>query len=86
MDGQLSKEFPKRIRTLVCTNPPNWRKVLKADPCPFCYNTSVSVDHVVPVAHGGQNKWDNLVGMCRTCNEEKAHFSVVGFLINHWGN
>lgn len=51
-----------------------WRRVragvLAREPvCHWCRTLpSVHVDHVVPRAHGGDDRPDNLVGSCRDCN------------------
>lgn len=37
-----------------------------------CIGTATTVDHVVPVAHGGTNEPSNLRAACRPCNEHKG--------------
>jgi len=41
--------------------------------------STVTLDHRVPVRHGGQTVLDNLVASCRTCNVAKDHLSLEAF-------
>jgi hypothetical protein len=40
----------------------------------------MSLDHLIPIEFGGNNKADNLVVACRSCNAAKAERSVRQFL------
>lgn len=31
-----------------------------------------SIDHAMPLKHGGDNRLENLVGCCRSCNHDKG--------------
>ena len=44
--------------------------------CQFCGNGASSLDHLVPRAHGGQDRWDNLAAACGTCNRLKGEAPV----------
>lgn len=33
--------------------------------------TEFTVDHVVPLSHGGTNHWMNVVGSCHRCNNKR---------------
>ena len=52
--------------------------------CQYCGETvpkrKATIDHVIPVAKGGKNKWDNTVCSCFDCNNKKEDFlpSEVG--------
>ena len=52
--------------------------------CHYCgsYLTiaNATVDHVRPIAHGGENKLGNLVLACRRCNADKKNMSYGRFL------
>ena len=40
--------------------------------CVYCGSEDdLDIDHVVPKAQGGKNKWENCVTSCRDCNREK---------------
>ena len=43
-----------------------------AHTCQFCGNGASSLDHLVPKRHGGQDRWENLVAACGTCNRNKG--------------
>ena len=44
--------------------------------CQYCAKKSppedLTFDHVVPVARGGQKRWDNIVAACFRCNHKKG--------------
>ncbi|MBS4028593.1 MAG: HNH endonuclease [Ignavibacteriales bacterium] len=42
--------------------------------CQYCGRSDVTltVDHVIPKAHGGEETWENLVCACVTCNNRKG--------------
>lgn len=44
--------------------------------CQYCVKKfepeDLTFDHVVPVAHGGQRGWTNIVTACEPCNRRKA--------------
>ncbi|MBD2387677.1 HNH endonuclease [Cylindrospermum sp. FACHB-282] len=59
--------------------PPEVRKyVFQRDKyqCQSCGKTtleaSLSIDHIIPLARGGQNDISNLQSLCFTCNQEKT--------------
>jgi 5-methylcytosine-specific restriction endonuclease McrA len=47
--------------------------------CFYCQDFPTTVDHVVPLIHGGTNYQDNLVPCCRPCNSSKSDK-----LLNEW--
>ncbi|MFH1940579.1 MAG: HNH endonuclease [bacterium] len=55
----------------------NRKNIIKRDNhrCQYCSTTEgpVTVDHVVPKDHGGQDTWENLVCACMECNTEKRN-------------
>lgn len=51
--------------------------------CVYCGNSNkklLTLDHVIPKAKGGKDKWDNLVTCCSNCNNEKADLTL-----EEWG-
>ena len=46
--------------------------------CVYCGSTErIECDHVVPVARGGRNTFDNLVAACFGCNRSKGQKTVA---------
>lgn len=42
----------------------------------------LSLDHVVPVEHGGENGEENLVTACRKCNQVRSSRTVIQFAVD----
>lgn len=57
--------------------------VLDCDPCSYCGAPSGTVDHIVPVHHGGSNAWENLTAACKSCNSRKAARPLLDYLLLH---
>ena len=50
--------------------------------CPYC-NKKMSgyvIDHIYPVAKGGNDSHDNLTPCCKKCNNQKKDLSLLVFL------
>lgn len=54
-----------------------YTEILRHDPCSYCGHPSEQVDHVVSLAQGGSNDWDNLTAACGSCNRRKAAGSLL---------
>jgi hypothetical protein len=54
---------------------------LRADPCSFCGGMGGTIDHIVCPARGGTDTPDNLTGSCGACNEAKARWPLLVFLL-----
>ncbi len=56
---------------------------LQAKPCPFCSRPidilSLELDHVVPLARGGDSGLSNLSPCCEACNREKGELTAEEF-------
>jgi 5-methylcytosine-specific restriction endonuclease McrA len=55
--------------------PVNRREVLRRDHhrCQYCGSQKqLTLDHVIPRAHGGQHSWNNIVTACAPCNAHKG--------------
>lgn len=53
-----------------------WRRIARYVVArqPFCSicgsRYRLTADHIVPLAHGGTDEWENLRVLCRTCNSK----------------
>lgn len=52
---------------------------LRAQDCFYCGNEGGSVDHLVPKCKGGEDRLDNLVPCCITCNSSKGTSDLEDF-------
>lgn len=51
------------------------------DPCAYCGAPAEGVDHIVPVAAGGDGFASNLTAACHSCNSSKYTDSLLHFLL-----
>lgn len=51
------------------------------DPCVYCGEEAVQIDHVVPLRDGGDSHWSNLAPTCASCNGSKGSKSVLDFML-----
>lgn len=58
-----------------------YERVLYADPCAYCGGPSEVLDHVTPLAAGGDGNVGNLAGSCSTCNARKSAMPALIFLL-----
>jgi 5-methylcytosine-specific restriction endonuclease McrA len=73
-------DVPEVIRLKHYVNVPRrnarWtrRGVIKRDDytCGYCGRPGRTIDHVVPVSHGGKSTWGNTICSCYECNQRKA--------------
>lgn len=63
------------------TVPAGWRRVLLADPCPYCGAASTQIDHVHAINRGGPDEIANLVGICSPCNGTKRDRTMLSLLL-----
>jgi 5-methylcytosine-specific restriction endonuclease McrA len=80
----LSVPEPKVVRLLKMVRVPHRLvpltkgNVMQRDDhtCQYCGQRlprrELTIDHVVPRAHGGETKWDNVITACRQCNGRKG--------------
>lgn len=43
----------------------------------------LTIDHLVPKAHGGKNRYDNIVLACATCNRRKGDQHWATYFFSH---
>lgn len=55
--------------------------ILRRDPCSYCGEPAVEVDHIVAVTTSGDNGWPNLTAACRLCNGRKSDAPLLRFLL-----
>ncbi len=58
----------------------DYGEVLAADPCCYCGVPSDQIDHIDPIARGGDAGWENLTAACKNCNQRKHAKSLLAFL------
>ena len=54
---------------------------LSLDPCAYCGGPGGTVDHVVPLYHGGEDTWENMAGACHDCNTRKGTKPLLRFML-----
>jgi 5-methylcytosine-specific restriction endonuclease McrA len=58
-----------------------WRRILFADPCPYCGGAVETIDHILARSRGGTDHWTNVTGACRACNRAKRDLPLLIFLM-----
>lgn len=58
-----------------------WRRALLNDPCVYCGDTAVGLDHIVPSSRGGSDHWTNRAPACRDCDQIKGNTDLLVFLL-----
>lgn len=76
-----------RWRSLTRRKQLGRREQLYRDQCGICHYCCQfvdygdwTIDHMQPRSRGGSNLKDNIVGACRSCNEEKGSRTVFEFV------
>ena len=58
-----------------------WKRRLAKGECYYCGLTtppkSLTMDHIVPIARGGQSTRNNVVPCCKTCNTAKKQLLPI---------
>lgn len=74
-----------RLRRLAIAPPDDvaaeYALILRDDPCSYCGSLMEHVDHIVPIARGGNGGWDNLTAACAPCNLRKQARPLLLFLL-----
>lgn len=56
----------------LCGKPCDWNDKEEREAAIVCGNTYPSIDHVMPLAHGGKHEWSNVRLAHRLCNSVKS--------------
>jgi len=54
--------------------------IIRRDPCCYCGGKATAIDHIFPIAKGGEGDWLNLTPSCKPCNSRKKDKSLLAFL------
>jgi 5-methylcytosine-specific restriction endonuclease McrA len=84
--ANLEKERDRNHRRRAQTASPDpdtiaYMKVLENGPCSYCGGPSDTVDHIDPLAPGGEHHWTNLTAACKSCNSKKGTKTLLEFLL-----
>lgn len=55
--------------------------ILRGDPCCYCGAPMQHIDHIHPIARGGDGSWDNLTAACSSCNQRKQAKTLLMFML-----
>lgn len=80
--NEISNRAKRRRRWGRGSDTAAFARVLQSDPCAYCGEMGVEIDHIEPVAVGGLKDWTNLTGACRSCNARKRTRSLLTFLLD----
>lgn len=78
LNNKTYKKHKKEIKKSLCVN----------STCPYCNGvmtfdrnapSSVTIDHVKPRAQGGNHDKENLLAVCKFCNERKSDKTTILF-------
>ncbi len=64
---------------------PDYARLLLGDPCSYCGGPCEQIDHIVPVAAGGEGGAGNMTAACRSCNSAKRDKPLLTFLSSRSG-
>jgi 5-methylcytosine-specific restriction endonuclease McrA len=80
---RMKLPMPSIVRLVFYVNVPykkimlTRKNILRRDNnrCQYCgkTETALTIDHIIPKSHGGQDTWENLVTACNKCNNKKAN-------------
>jgi len=69
---RLNTYVTKPFRRIILSR----KNILKRDnfQCAYCgrKDNTLTIDHIIPKAKGGQDTWDNLITACISCNNKKG--------------
>ena len=86
---------PKRVhrereKARVLKNSDWWKNKKAAGVCHYCHRKvkpdALTLDHLVPIARGGESTKNNLVPACKECNAKKKLATPVEMLLEQLKN
>lgn len=79
--GLMWRVIDKQSGRTGVSRDPSYRH-LYADPCAYCGGPASAIDHIVPIASGGDDEDGmNLTAACTTCNSKKRAKPLLSFLL-----
>lgn len=54
--------------------------IIEHDPCAYCGHPSEHIDHITPIAGGGNSSWTNLTASCAACNHSKNATPMLAWM------
>lgn len=80
--AEARRGYRRRVRAgrSFTTAERDYLEVLRQDPCAYCGKPGDHLDHIVPLARGGEGDWTNLTSACRQCNQSKSARSLLSYL------
>lgn len=58
-----------------------YQGIIKNDPCVYCGEEAVTVDHIRPINSAGVDLWENLAPACSRCNSQKNDKELLIYLL-----
>lgn len=73
----------RRRRSPLDAEGKQFKAIVLKDPCSLCMSfcDQMAADHIVPLAMGGLNVWDNLTAAGRGCNAAKKSKPLLHYLL-----
>lgn len=79
--AQLAAKASRRRGVPLTPEALDFLPVLLADPCVYCGQPATSLDHIDPIARGGDGDLTNIAPSCGRCNSAKRDLPLLQFLI-----
>jgi hypothetical protein len=71
---------PKKPIAGIAGNGPSYKRMLRRDPCSYCFGVGGTIDHIIPRSIGDDGWW-NLTGACERCNGKKGTNPALQFFM-----